>query len=251
MAAFDLEEQEQLSELKTWWRMYGTLLLGVVCVVLLALVAWQAWNWNQRTQSGQASMIYAGLQNAASAHDAKRTREAAGELTEKFPRTAYAAMGALISARVQFEAGDVKSAKAGLQWVIDKSNDAAFQDLARLRLAHILFDEKAYDEAIKLLNAGSVAAFAPRLAELKGDILAEQGKKAEAQAAYLSAVSKLETATKEDGKKEEGKKGEAKKDEAASVDEKIDADKKSATKVDRESNYRELLQMKADALGDK
>lgn len=222
MAAFDLEEQEQISELKTWWRMYGTRVLAALLIVLVSLSGWQFWRWYQRDQAGQAGAIYAAVQKAAAERDAKKAREAAGELTEKFPGTAYAAMVALTSARLQFDTGDLKTAKAQLQWVADKARDAEMRDLARLRLAHVLFDEKAADEALKLLGGEPVAAFAPRFAELRGDILATQGKKAEARAAYQAALDKLDSAQKAAG-----------------------------AQAGRETGYRGLLQIKADALGDK
>jgi len=216
MATYDLEEQEQISELKTWWRMYGNIVVAASLVVIIGVAGWQFWGRYQRSQAEQATVIYAAVQKAAAAHDAKKAREAAGELLEKFPGTTYAAMAALMSARLQFDAGDLASAKTQLQWVVDKASDTGLRDLARLRLAHVLFDDKAPDEALKLLEIPSDPAFVPRYAELKGDILATQAKKPEARAAYQAALAKLD-----------------------------------ALKAPREANYRELLQMKLDALGEK
>lgn len=222
MATFDLEEQEQISELKTWWRMYGNLVTGVLLAVAIGVAGWQGWNWYQRKQAVEASAVYAALQKAVAERDAKRVREAAGELAEKYPGTAYAAMGALTSARTQFDAGDLKTAKAQLQWVVGQARDKDLRDLARLRLAHVLFDEQAADEALKLLAEEPAPAFAVRYAELKGDILAAQGKKAEAKAAYQAAIARQDA-----------------------------ADKAGGGMAGRDAQYRELLQMKADSLGDK
>ncbi len=216
MATYDLEEQEQISELKTWWRMHGNVVIAALLAVVIGVAGWQFWVRYQRNQTEQATVIYAAVQKAAAAHDAKKARDAAGELLEKFPGTTYAALAALISARLQFDAGDVSTTKIQLQWVIDKAADSGLRDLARLHLAHVLFDEKAADEALKLLATEPDPAFAPRYAELKGDILATQGKKPEARAAYQAALAKLE-----------------------------------ALKSQREANYHELLQMKLDAIGGK
>jgi hypothetical protein len=121
MATYDLEEQEQISELKTWWRMYGNLVTGVLLAVAIGVAGWQGWNYYQRKQAAEASAVYAAVQKAAAERDPKRAREAAGELIDKYPGTAYAAMAALTSARLQFDAGDLKTAKAQLQWVVDKA----------------------------------------------------------------------------------------------------------------------------------
>ncbi|MBK7136249.1 MAG: tetratricopeptide repeat protein [Rhodocyclales bacterium] len=222
MATYDLEEQEQISELKTWWKMYGNLVTAVLLAVSAGAVGWQAWSWYQRTQAAEASVIYAAVQKGAMERDPKRVREAAGELTEKYPGTAYAAMAALTSARMQFDAGDLKTARAQLQWVAEKARDRDLRDLGRLRLAHVLFDDKALDEALKLLADEPVPAFAARFGELKGDILVAQGKHAEAKAAYQAALAKQDAAEKDAG-----------------------------SQGGRETQYRDLLQLKLDSLGDK
>ncbi len=198
MAVYDLEEQEQLDELKTWWKMHGGLVTTAVTIVAVALAAWQGWNWYQRDQSLQASVLYSGVEKAVVAKDAKQARQLAGEIIDKYPRTTYAALGALLSAKVQVEAGESKSAQAQLLWAADNARDDPMRDLARLRLAAILLDEKSYDEALKQLAVAPQPAFAPRFGELKGDILLVQGKKADALTAYQSALTALEAIRKED-----------------------------------------------------
>ncbi len=196
MAAYDLEEQEQLEELKTWWKMHGNLVTAVALAAAVGVSGWQGWNWWQRSQAAKASMLYGQVQDAVAMHDGKRAREMAGELIDKYAGTAYAAMGALLSAKVQDETGDGKTARAELRWAVDNAKDSALRDLARLRLAALLLDDKAYDDAMKQLAAEPDAPFAPRFAELKGDILAAQGKKVEAKAAYQAALDKLDASAK-------------------------------------------------------
>ncbi|MBN8476241.1 tetratricopeptide repeat protein [Sulfuritalea sp.] len=198
MAAYDLEEQEQLDELKTWWKMYGNLVTGFLLVVALAMAGWQGWNWWQRQQAVEASAVFANLQAAAMQRDAKRVRELAGELVDKYSVTAYAGMGALLAARVQVDTGDARNARVQLAWAAENAKDPGLRELARLRLATLLLDEKSYDEAMKQLAAEPAAPFAPRFAELRGDILAAQGKAAEARDAYDSALTKLAALAKDD-----------------------------------------------------
>ena len=111
MATYDLEEQEQIAELKAWWKVYGNRLVNAATVIALVVIAWQGWNWYQRNQSGQASMIYGVLQKAVQDKDTQRIKAASGELIEKYGSTSYAALGALSSAKVMIEAGDNPSAK--------------------------------------------------------------------------------------------------------------------------------------------
>ena len=222
MATYDLEEQEQLAEIKTWWKQYGNLLLNVVTAVALTVIAWQGWNWYQRNQTTQAAMVYNVLQNAVQEKDSQRIKAASGELLEKFGRTDYAVLGALSTAKALVEAGDAKTAKVQLLWVIDKGKDEV-RDLARLRLAAILLDEKAYDEALKQLDGSVSPTLDARFADTRGDILSAQGKKTEARSAYQSAATKL--APNAGGDANEGWQGQSR------------------------AVYRELVQQKLDSLG--
>ncbi|MGE5470792.1 MAG: tetratricopeptide repeat protein [Bacteroidota bacterium] len=191
MAHYDLEEQEQIASLKTWWKMYGNLVSGVVVAASVAVIGWQGWNWYQRSQTAQASAIYGVLEQAVAARDAQKIKAAAGELAEKFGGTSYAALGAMLAAKQSFEAGDLKTARTQLTWAAEHGKDE-LKDLARLRLAAVQLDEQAYDEALKQLEAAHAEAFDGRFLEMKGDVLVAQGKKADARAAYKAALDKSE-----------------------------------------------------------
>lgn len=191
MAHYDLEEQEQIASLQTWWKMYGNLVTAVVVAASVTVIGWQGWNIYQRSQSGQAAAVYGVLQQAVATHDAQKTKAAAGELAEKFGRTSYATLGAMLAAKQSVEAGDLKTARAQLSWAADNGKDE-LKDLARLRLVAVQLDDKAYDDALKQLEVAHAPAFDARFLELKGDVLFAQGKPAEARAAYQSALGKSE-----------------------------------------------------------
>ena len=188
--ALDLEEQEQVAELKAWWKQHGNLIVGTVVAAALAFSAWQGWRWYQASQAAQAAGYYEAVAKAAQAGDPKALRDATGTLIESYPRTLYAAMGALVAARFHFDRNDLKSAKTQLEWVVERSPSDDFKDLARLRLASILIDEKAYDEALKVLDAKHGAAYESQFAALKGDALVAKNQRAEAKAAYQLAIEK-------------------------------------------------------------
>lgn len=188
--ALDLEEQEKVEELKAWWKENGSFVAAVVLAVAVGFAGWQGWRWYQLDQAANASVLYDTLSKAMQANDAKALRDAAGTLVESYPRTLYASMGALVAARYYFDRNDLKNAKAQLQWVIEKSPSDDFRDLARLRLAAVLLDEKAYDEALKLLEAKPGSAYEAQYAALRGDILVAKNQAAEAKAAYKLALEK-------------------------------------------------------------
>ena len=170
--AYDLEEQEQLAELKAWWKDNGTLLLCILAAASIAFAGWQAWRGWQLDQAQEAGALYETMAKALREGDAKGLRDAGGSLVEKFPRTLYASLGALAAARFHFERADPKNAKLQLQWVLEHAPNQELKDLARLRLAAVQLDEKAFDEALKLLEAPPGAPLEAQYAALKGDALA-------------------------------------------------------------------------------
>ncbi|MDO3521447.1 YfgM family protein [Ralstonia pseudosolanacearum] len=189
--AYDLEEQEQLESLKHWWRDNGNVVTWIVIVVLLALAGWFGWkNW-QRKQAGEASVLYEQVQKAVDAKDAEKIKRAAADMEDTFGRTAYAQMGALSAAKALYEANDAAGAKAQLQWTIDHAGDDEYKAVAKLRLAGLLLDEKAYDQGLALVSGDVAPAFAALYADRRGDLLAAQNKKDEARTAYKLALEKF------------------------------------------------------------
>jgi predicted negative regulator of RcsB-dependent stress response len=96
-----------------------------------------------------------------------------------------------MAAKAAFDADALTETKAHLQWVVDRGL-ATHQMVARVRLAAVLFDEKKYDDALKTLDAIKADTFTSLAADLKGDILAAQGRRDEARAAYQLAVDKAD-----------------------------------------------------------
>lgn len=188
--ALDHEEQEQLAALKGWWEEHGNLVVAAILAVAIGVGGWRGWNWYQNKQSLEASALYEMLTRAVQASDAKTMRDASGALAESYPRTLYASLGALVAARYYFDHHELKDAKAQLEWVLERSRSDDMKDLARLRLAAMLLDEKAYDQALKQLDAPRGDAYAAQYAALRGDVLVAKSQTKEARAAYQVALEK-------------------------------------------------------------
>lgn len=190
--AYDHAEQEQLASLKSWWGQYGNLVTWVLIAVLAAYAAWTGWNYYQRNQSAQAAHLYEELQKAASEQDKEKVQRAAADMQSKFSRTSYAQMSALVAAKSAFDASDYQAAKTQLQWVIDNGRTDEYKAIAKVRLAGILLDEKAYEEGLKVLAGDFPAQFAGVVEDRKGDILVAQNKLDEARSAYQAALDKTD-----------------------------------------------------------
>ena len=191
MAAYDLEEQEQLSAMKAWWEKYGNIVTSVIGAIALAVLGWQAWAWHQRSQNDNATAMYAEVFMAAQSGDTAKMQQAANQLTTAYPGHLQASLGALLAAKADIDKKDSKSARVKLTWVIEHTKEVLVKDLARLRLATLMLDEKAYDDALKQLEGGVTQELAPRFSELRGDVMVEQGKFDTAKQAYKQALEKF------------------------------------------------------------
>jgi predicted negative regulator of RcsB-dependent stress response len=183
----DLEEQEQLDQLKHYWKQYGNMITWVLIVVLGAYAGWNFYQYWQRSQAQQAAAMYDEVERVVKSADVAKIDRVFGDIKDKFGSTTYAQQAGLLVAKQYYAAGNLDAAKAALGWVADKSSDPGYQAVARLRLAGILMDTKAYDEALKQLGGSFPARFEPLVADRKGDILLLQAKKKEALAEYAKA----------------------------------------------------------------
>jgi predicted negative regulator of RcsB-dependent stress response len=190
--AYDLEEQEQLASLKAWWEKHGNLLMTIAIVICLCVAAFYGWKIYERKQAEQAALAFEGLQKVLAAPDktAAKVGAATDALLEQFPRTAYASMAALSSAKAHVDLKDMTGAKKYLQWTAEKSKTEELRHVATLRMAAILIDEAKYDEALKLVDIAAPEAFVSQYADRKGDVFFAQNKLGEAKAAYEIAHEK-------------------------------------------------------------
>lgn len=186
--AYDLEQQESISAMKAWFDENANLLIGILLVVALAVAGVQGWRWYERREVEASAGLFEQYEQAVGAKDEKKARDLAGALMQDHAGSAYAALAALSQARTSLEAADATAAKAQLHFVIDKSGNAELATLARVRLAGILLDEKAYDEGLAVLAGEAPAGLAAEVSDRRGDLLFAQGKTADARAAYARAL---------------------------------------------------------------
>lgn len=210
MAALDLQEQEQIDALKAWWKENSNQLLGALLIIVVAIGGWRGWQYYQQQQSSEAATLYAEFTKQLGSGDVKRVNDFAAIVMGENAGSGYAPRTALLAAQVNEQVNEQARAKTQLRWVIDYAEEAGLKDVARLRLAAVLLDEKKYDDALQLLEAKHLSSFDGLYADLKGDVLSAQGRNEEARSAYKLAYEK----------------------------------------TDAKSAYRDLIEMKMDALGE-
>lgn len=187
----NLEEQEQLDQLKHLWKKYGDLITWVLLIAVGAMAAWNGYQYWARGQAAKASVLYDAVERAAQSGDMAMLERTFGDMKDHYGRTTYAQQSGLLAAKVMDEKGNVDGARAALAWVADKASDEGYRAVARLRLAGVLMESKAYDDARKQLGGSFPAQFQPLVADRLGDIDVLQGRKADAVAQYGKAYKGL------------------------------------------------------------
>lgn len=210
MATYNLEDQDNIDGVKTWWDKFGTAITILLTALLVTIGGTQAWKYYQQQQAQQAADLYNLLQQVRLSNEPAKINDAAHLLTEGFPSSGYAPRAAFIAAQADVEAGNNKRAMQNLQWIIDNAKETALHDVARLRIAGILLDEEKYDEGLRILNTQHGETFAGLYSDRKGDILVASKRISEARLSYQAAIDKLS----------------------------------------KSNNYYNIVQMKLDALGD-
>jgi predicted negative regulator of RcsB-dependent stress response len=188
----DLEEQEQLDELKAFWKQYGNLVTWVLVLALGSYAAWNGWNYYLRDQGAKAGSLYDEIDRAAEALDSERATRIFADMKERYPRAVFTQQGGLVAARVAAEKGQYDAARASLGWVAESGGEAEYRAIARLRLAGLLLDLKRYEEALKQLDGIDGTEFAALADDRRGDIFLAQGRGEEAKAAYQKAWAAMD-----------------------------------------------------------
>ena len=185
----DLEEQEQLDEIKHFWKRYGNAITWILIVVLSSFAAWNGYQQWGRSRAVQAAGMYDEVERVVATGDVAIAERAFENMKERFARTAYAQQAGLLVAKLAVDKLKPEVAKSALTWVAEKSTDQGYATIAKLRLAGLLIDQKAFDAALKLLDAAPPAEFVALFADRKGDINVLQSKFSEAKSEYLKAYA--------------------------------------------------------------
>jgi predicted negative regulator of RcsB-dependent stress response len=191
----DLEEQEQLDQIKHFWNQYGNLITWALIAVLGAAAAWNGYQYWQRTQASQAAAMFDEVEKVARSGDIQKMERALGDMRARFGSTTYAHQSALLVAKAMADAGNLQAAKPALAWVGEKSSDTGLAAVAKLRLSGIFLAEKSYDEALKVLEGDLGTPFQALVADRRGDIYQAQGKKLESKLEYQKAYKSFEDRT--------------------------------------------------------
>jgi predicted negative regulator of RcsB-dependent stress response len=190
-SSYDLQEQEQMAQIKHFWARYGHWITWLLIAVLAAYAGWSGWKFWERRGAVEAAMLLDELDRAASANDLDRVQRVWADMQSKVGNSMQAQHAALLTARVLHRAGESEQAKQALQGVVDRSGDPGLVAVARLRLSALALEAENPAEALQWLSAAVPTEFDGLVADRRGDILLAQGQHEEARRAYQTAWEAL------------------------------------------------------------
>lgn len=185
----DYEDAEQFEKLKAFWDENGRWLISAVVLSTAGLFGWNWWKGEQRDYAEGASAVFAQAVSAAQQSDLTMLVSHHSTLAEQFPDSPYLSQAGLRLAGLYMQRGDTEAAEATLRDVLERERGGLVEPIAATRLARVLAYRDAPEAALEVLDAvRNAEAFAPLMAETRGDIHAALGDVAAARAAYQSAI---------------------------------------------------------------
>lgn len=186
---------DQLANLKNWWKQYGNALIAGVVIGLLLLAGGNYWRQHKIKRAETASLLYESLLADSQQGKSDAVSAAATKLMQDYDATPYAGKSALLMARQRFDAKDIAGMRTHLEWAMKNATEAPVQHSARLRLAHLLLDQGETAAALALVNIKDTNGFISEYEEIRGDVLLAQGDRDGARRAYQAAIEKLPRAS--------------------------------------------------------
>jgi len=185
-------EEQQLEEIRHWWKEHGRTVIAGVVLGLGTVIGWTSWRNYQESTAEQLSARYESIVAAAAVPDYEQVRDLTNELIADYPQSSYAALSALVGAHAAYSSDDATTVERLLNWAIDNATSFDVAHVARLRLAKIVTEKGEFDRALLLLDDVSAEDFTALRLEARGDVLAVKNDGPAAKIAYGEAL-KVET----------------------------------------------------------
>lgn len=178
-------DEEQLARLRSWWEQNGTALVVGLVLVVGGVLGWRWYEGYREERLIEASELYVQFQEAP----AEARAELVAQVVERGEGTAYPSFVLLQQAEGAVADGDAAAAEPLLRQAVELASGLELADLARLRLARVLFDTDQSDAALGVLEEIRGEGYLALAAELKGDIHLARGERELAHQSYTTAMT--------------------------------------------------------------
>lgn len=190
-----LSEEEQLDNLKSFAKKYGSAIVSGILIALIAFFGWEYWQKKSLAESQmQTAKVQQLMDDAQSATGDAFTQlsATADKIVKEAPDSPQAIQTQLLMAKLAYDKADYANAEKALKKVENsKVDDAGLVQLVKLRLAYAQLAQKKFDEALKTLEAVKEPAFQATADEARGDVYVAKNDIENAKKVYQSAWEAL------------------------------------------------------------
>lgn len=190
-----LDDNEQLDSLKSFSKKYGSTIISLILIALIAFFGWQYWQKKQLAESQLATAKVQQLMDESAAGDADaftKLSVTADKIVKEYPDSVQAVQTQLLMAKLAYDKSDYVNAEKALQKVENaKLDDIGLMHIVKLRLAYAQLAQNKFDAALKTLDGITDPAFKATADEARGDIYVEKKDIPNAKKAYQAAWDDL------------------------------------------------------------
>ena len=190
-----LSEEEQLDNLKSFAKKYGSAIVSGTLIALIAFFGWEYWQKKTLAESQmQTAKVQQLMDDAQSATGDAFTQlsATADKIVKEAPDSPQAIQTQLLMAKLAYDKADYANAEKALKKVENsKVDDAGLVQFVKLRLAYAQLAQKKFDEALKTLEAVKEPAFQATADEARGDVYVAKNDIENAKKVYQSAWDAL------------------------------------------------------------
>lgn len=182
-------EEQQVEAIKRFWQDYGKAIVGGVVLGLAALYGFRFYQADQREAAEAASTKFSQLVEQRDASASEDWLAQAQGFIDGSKADNYAVLAALLAAKDAVALQQFDKAATQLTWVLANTKQPELLAVTQLRLARLQREQGQLDAALATLAKPVPQSFAAIQAELKGDVLVQAERLAEAKTAYQQALS--------------------------------------------------------------
>jgi len=180
-------EEQQVEQLKEWWKENGTPLIVGAVLGLSGFFGWKYWSAEQKSTQAAASDLYMSVSEQIGKEDTAKLVENANTVKSKFPDSSYAILSAFHLAKQAVEANKMDDAITELNWVIKNHKGNELVQVAKIRLARVYVTQQKAEQALPLLSFDKESGYFEIASLIKGNALMALDRKTEALEAYKAA----------------------------------------------------------------
>ena len=190
-----LSDDEQLDNLKSFSKKYGSAIISGILIALIAFFGWEYWQKKTLAESQTATAKVQQLMDSAKSAQGdafSQLSTSADSIMKEAPDSPQAIQAQLVMAKLAYDKADYASAEKALKKVENvKAGDDGLIQIVKLRLAYAQLAQKKYDEALKTLEAVTDPAFKATADEARGDVYVAKNDIENAKKVYQSAWDAL------------------------------------------------------------